>query len=649
MKFFIIILLLNCFVENILGENYYAKYFLREKNITVECVGSIYVEPHCINIHNKSQMFVEKTLFEIDQPVTRNEYLSDTSDRHLSSSSSSSSSASTASSATTVVHNLVLLVEFSNHRSRRKRFPVQNYHDLFNSNGTDDLLFPTGSVATFFRKQSYNKIIVESTILPWYESNFTDIEVSGGCSALCFNSKLTDVISEALRYFDVETTLLSDLKKFDSDNDGFVDLLTVITSSRGAETGYTDDLGIVNVDRVWSHRWSLFRPYCTRNAACFRVYNVNPSLFGNGNSRDPPRITRIGVLTHEISHVFGLPDLYDTDGSSSGLHVYGLMASSWGVNGDQFFPPSFSPWSKEMLKLVRFNQVEEGWNMIHPSNIEKDDQMYKLQLSKSECIYIDYQLPIENMELHPDGVLVYHYSARTSFGNRREWYPTLFKDNKYPKNNHYSVRLVQADGKFKLEKEQFPLRKDPSSYFGIFNVSDTIVLSDFGDNNINTWENLEKLIDHKCVRLGHQLGPFRRKDANTFEFYYHMNKTVSGTKCDEEIKIVTLRPTEQPTAFLSEDDEDEQNNKSGTVCSKITMTYPDAINHCTNNYPDKMTLCTRDEILNFKRKNCDRVWILNTGRENKKCDSNQKYSYRISKKKINCRRETRRNKFICCE
>ena len=369
--------------------------------------------------------------------------------------------------------------------------------------------------------------------MPWFETNFTEQEAAAGCSSLCLESKLTDVIIQALTYFDERDEI--NFNTFDNlRNDRNIELVTIITSSRGAETGRVDDLGVNNRDRIWSHRWSLFRTFTSK--AGFRVnnYNVNPSLFSNvGN-----RITRIGVLTHEIFHAFSLPDLYDMDASSAGLSVFNLMSSPWGIDRSQFYPPSLSPWTKEQLELVEFKSVEPGWNIILPSNLNSRGQIYKLQLNQYEIIYIDYQAAIGNMRLHPEGIIIYHCDNRVRTGNDEEWYPGLYagRSNPYPPLKHYICRIIQKNGLFLLEKQR-KLADNSIVYLGNDEGDMNISFNDFGSNNINSWTNLEKLVEGGCVYLGHELTGFSKVGQGQYRFWYSFNEELAGKKCDASLII----------------------------------------------------------------------------------------------------------------
>lgn len=120
---------------------------------------------------------------------------------------------------------------------------------------------------------------------------------------------------------------MADFSEYDNDGDGVIDGMHIIFAGHGEEAGAGED-------RIWSHQWYVWNAP-TYNGVTFGRYSCSPEMSGNfGNS-----ITRIGVICHELGHVFGAPDYYDTDyegsgGEYNGLGNWDIMSSgSWNDNG----------------------------------------------------------------------------------------------------------------------------------------------------------------------------------------------------------------------------------------------------------------------------------------------------------------------------
>ena len=111
----------------------------------------------------------------------------------------------------------------------------------------------------------------------------------------------------------------------------------IIHSGPGAEfTG--------NVNDIWSHKWGITPQ--SRDGVLISSYAIMPEYWST-----PGDIT-IGVFAHELGHVFGLPDLYDRDGSSRGVGRWSLMATgAWnGSLGNS--PAHLDAWCKVQLGFV---------------------------------------------------------------------------------------------------------------------------------------------------------------------------------------------------------------------------------------------------------------------------------------------------------
>jgi hypothetical protein len=49
----------------------------------------------------------------------------------------------------------------------------------------------------------------------------------------------------------------------------------------------------------------------------------------------------------------GLPDLYGSASSDTGIGSYSLMANAWGFDQSQLYPPHLDPWCKISLGVAR--------------------------------------------------------------------------------------------------------------------------------------------------------------------------------------------------------------------------------------------------------------------------------------------------------
>ncbi len=173
------------------------------------------------------------------------------------------------------------------------------------------------------------------------------------------------------------------------------------------------------------------------------TYSINPEYW-----LTPGDIT-LGVYSHELGHVLGLPDLYDTDYSSRGVGRWSLMAGgSWnGTNGSS--PAHFDVWSKIYLGFVAPTVPSYDQTGISLPRIETNASAYKLWTNGSPGN--EYFL-LENRQrtgydtyLPSEGLLIWHIDDNES-GNTDEWWPSSGLPG------HYLVALEQADNLWELEQ-----------------------------------------------------------------------------------------------------------------------------------------------------------------------------------------------------
>ena len=119
-----------------------------------------------------------------------------------------------------------------------------------------------------------------------------------------------------------------------------------------------------------------------------KIYHSDDS----DDNYDQGDIRPIGTLCHEIGHILGLPDLYDTSESSApGIGDWGLMGTgNW---NNQVSPSSFSAWSSSRLGIT---EIEELLAAV-ASNVDPVSASVKFLAERSD----EFALAIE----HDHGVL----------------------------------------------------------------------------------------------------------------------------------------------------------------------------------------------------------------------------------------------------
>jgi len=227
------------------------------------------------------------------------------------------------SSDTIRLNNIVLFIRFSDDDIFTTDTTV--YHNFYN-NETEDY----NSMYNFYQEVSYGTAFIKSSLYP-KSTNDTIISYQDTASRGFFQeynetnnpngydpdddvesrNREFDLLERAINYFNANVTLPENLD-LDYDRDSIIDNISFII--KGDSEGWSDLL--------WPHNWSLFDRIVKING--FRVYNFNflqeTSTISRGN----------GVLSHEMGHAMGFPDLYHyTDGSAiDPVGRWDLMAST---------------------------------------------------------------------------------------------------------------------------------------------------------------------------------------------------------------------------------------------------------------------------------------------------------------------------------
>jgi M6 family metalloprotease-like protein len=241
----------------------------------------------------------------------------------------------------------VLLGEFPNLAGTHPREDFQT--ELF------DGPWPTETLTDFFHEISYDQFTATGTVYGWYELPENNSYYQGNDNGFGsdYPTNAPGFVYQLCELADPDV----DFSLYDNDgpdgiansgdDDGFVDNLWAVHSGQGGECGGA---------WLWSHSWALqyggAPVYVTDDD---RIgggsIRINSYILMPGNACNGTTLIEIGVFCHEFGHGIGLPDLYDTDYSSDGIGLWGLMSGgSWGADGHSPSRPAQAcVWSKARM------------------------------------------------------------------------------------------------------------------------------------------------------------------------------------------------------------------------------------------------------------------------------------------------------------
>ncbi|MDD2524241.1 MAG: M6 family metalloprotease domain-containing protein [Endomicrobiia bacterium] len=330
--------------------------------------------------------------------------------------------------------NLVILVEFSDLGFRdNKPFSSSStdneiraeYDKLFNTtNYTED--GAVGSVKDFFNEVSYGALTMESVISPIVKLDSSYVEYGESSSA---TKTSRDMVKEALAKLEAAGYDFKAIWPSSDEPEG----LTFIHAGGGAEYAGNDSA------YIWSHKWSLATPVIY-DGITFSLFHTEPARRGWDIAASTQGLTRIGVICHESTHFFGMPDLYDYTYTSEGLGKFCLMSGgSWNAsdsNNAGNCPAHPSAWIKYQLGWIVPKTPKAGTNTIGTS-ATSSVAFYKLTgeyFSASEYFLMENRQSVGFDKYIPGttrGILIYHVDETQSDNNDR---------------THYLVDLEEADG-----------------------------------------------------------------------------------------------------------------------------------------------------------------------------------------------------------
>jgi M6 family metalloprotease-like protein len=212
------------------------------------------------------------------------------------------------------------LIQFPN---KSLTYTQDDFSVLMNQVGYENGI-QKGSVRDFYLENSYGQLDMVVTVVGPYTVSHND-NYYGENKGSGIDSNLDEFSREAANFAFRDPNV--NPADYDNDGDGYIDTFHFIFAGYGEESGAGDDC-------IWSHK-SGYWPALQYGGKKLDTYSCSPELRGKSGTN----ISYIGVICHELCHVFGAPDYYDADGNESGGDFPGtgnwdLMANgSWNNSG----------------------------------------------------------------------------------------------------------------------------------------------------------------------------------------------------------------------------------------------------------------------------------------------------------------------------
>lgn len=301
----------------------------------------------------------------------------------------------------------------------------------------------TGSVRDFYRDNSNGTFLPSFDVVGPVKINRSQFypRPEGGDGADNYAQLMSDVIREA----DAQVNY----KDYDVDGNGTVDMIYFIFSGLPSYIVGNDE------HLLWPHQSDLSWYNIRRDGVYMGRYACSTELFG---STEWSFLEGIGTMTHEFSHVLGLPDFYDTDNVNPDACVnpglWSVMANGADFNYGRT-PCNFSLFERYALGFATPQVISEPGEYSMEA-IHKGNSGFRLNTPvKKEFFLMENRQRVKwDAELPGHGMLIF----RVDSTNTQAWYANTVNDN--PKHPYYE--LVRAKGVQTSTDELFPsTARDP--------------------------------------------------------------------------------------------------------------------------------------------------------------------------------------------
>ena len=291
---------------------------------------------------------------------------------------------------------LTILVEFED---RPFSLEKAEFDSLMNQR-SDVVGLNYGSVRQYYQENSYGQLTIESTVIG-------PIEISGSYTKYQQKNEDNYINTKQLvrRAIDQAKDMV-DFSTLDGDNDGHVDCVHIVYAGSLYMNSSTDIF-------IWPHKGEV-----SGDRTSARDYIITPELNRNG------AIAPMGTICHELGHILGAPDFYDSKhllhpmgkydvmdgGHENGKNIYGGVDQESG-----YCPAHHNPYTK--CYIFKWDTP----TLIHPyhrtyllsSSTKNKGHVYRINTKTPGEYFLLENRTREgfNGDIPNGGLLIYHAHA----------------------------------------------------------------------------------------------------------------------------------------------------------------------------------------------------------------------------------------------
>lgn len=262
---------------------------------------------------------------------------------------------------------VVLLVEFQD-TTFTLPDPKASFQQFFNGEGKPTNLgnredANAGSVSEYFKTMSFGNFTPQFDVYGPYKLD-NNLAYYGA------NDDMARLIPDACKKANVDV----DFSNYDSDGDGYVDLVYVIYA------GYSESENGNATDCIWARAGEVNGG--TYDGKQVYRYAVSSELISNPDLQ-PVRIAGLGVCVHEFSHTLGYPDMYPTEKSDAynkdnqGMELWDLMDGGEYCNNG-YNPSPYTAWEREVAGWFTCDTLTDTCSVADLAPIDKGGKAYKI-------------------------------------------------------------------------------------------------------------------------------------------------------------------------------------------------------------------------------------------------------------------------------